>query len=201
MRQVSERLTYEDLHRGQRVVLPVHILCLVLRHTLLGAGADGVELVPLLHQLLGGWVGHLEGLAREGPVQAKRTQDHWEEKRKRVRDKNMLVSTDTFNICYRFHQDILILMLDSPTNYIYLPTTLSSSISSSFQPALIFIITLPFPHFILCLINILYSRLLSPHFSLWQQNNSSYLHHLSPTCFSFFPLPHFLPFPAESAEL
>lgn len=76
---IFQKQTYEDLHRGQRVILPVHVLCLVLRWTLLGARADGIELVPLLDQLLGGWVWHLERLAGKRPVQAERTQDHWSE--------------------------------------------------------------------------------------------------------------------------
>lgn len=42
-------LTNKDLHRGQRVIFPVHVLCFVLRHTLLGARADGIELVPFLN--------------------------------------------------------------------------------------------------------------------------------------------------------
>jgi len=72
-------LTDEDLHRGQGVVLPVHAL---------GGGggggavrprpgADGVELVPLLDQLLRGRVRQLEGLARQSPVEPERTQDDW----------------------------------------------------------------------------------------------------------------------------
>ena len=43
----------------------------------LGAGADGIELVPLLNQLLGGRVRQLEGLARQRTVQPKRTQNHY----------------------------------------------------------------------------------------------------------------------------
>lgn len=72
---ILPKLTYENLHRGQRVILPVHVLQLVLGHTLLSAGTDGIELVPLLDQLLGGGVRHFERLAGQCPVQAERTQD------------------------------------------------------------------------------------------------------------------------------
>lgn len=80
------KLTYENLHRGQRVVLPVHVLQFVLRGALLCFGTDGVELVPFLYQLLGRRVRHLERLAGQGPVQTKRTQNHCEGKKKKTKE-------------------------------------------------------------------------------------------------------------------
>lgn len=76
-------LTYENLYRGQRVILPVHVLQFVLRDTLLCFGTDGVELVPFLYQLLGRRVRHLERLASQSSIQTKWTQNHWERKKRK----------------------------------------------------------------------------------------------------------------------
>lgn len=78
-------LTYENLDRGQRVILPVHVLQFVLRDTLLCFGTDGVELVPFLYQLLGRRVRHFERLASQSPIQTKWTQNHWEKENGRTR--------------------------------------------------------------------------------------------------------------------
>lgn len=68
-------LTNEDLHSCQWVVLPIRILHLVFLLDLLGIGANGIKLPPLLYELLSWVVWHLKSLPGEGPVQAIRAQD------------------------------------------------------------------------------------------------------------------------------
>lgn len=100
-------LTYENLYRGQRVIFPVHVPQFVLRDTLLWFGTDGVELVPFLHQLLGGGVRHLERLASQSPVQTKGTENHWGRRGRRwtvrqeaVRSHTLLIFTAVFTCSF-----------------------------------------------------------------------------------------------------
>lgn len=80
------RLTYDDLHCHVTVAVigMTFLLRLLLSSALLLLQHDGVEVAPLLHQLAGGRVAHLEGLTGQRATEAVGTQDHCGRQTQRV---------------------------------------------------------------------------------------------------------------------